>query len=151
MSLKGKGTAAREQERQAREVSKANQRRFAKANQPQKLRVQVNSAWAKMRPWYPVLLLVAVFSAVVVGVLLIRLGSPANNSLSRTFVNTNQFDEFSVLVAGLLGLSVAVAGFTWPAFWRIKGQVARPPRIAAAVLYAVMSIIIIAGPLGAAG
>jgi hypothetical protein len=87
-----------------------------------------------------------VFGAAAVGALLIRLGSTSNN-LSRTFANTAQFDEFSALVAGLLGLSAAVASFTWPAFWRIAKQVEPSPLIATIVLYIIMSFAIIVGPL----
>jgi hypothetical protein len=92
------------------------------------------------------LLLVVVFGAALGGVLLIRLGS-ASNSLSRTFANSNQFDELAAMVAGLLGLSAAVAFFTLRAFWRIKGQVGRSSKIATALLYIIVSIAIIVGPL----
>jgi hypothetical protein len=85
---------------------------------------------SKMRPWYPVLLLVAVLGAAALGALLVSWGSTSND-LSRNFADSNQFDEFTALVAGLVGVSVAVAAFTWPTFWRIRAQVGRSPLIAA--------------------
>ena len=100
-----------------------------------------------MRAWYPVLLLVAApGGGAVLGALLIRWRSTSND-LSRNFVGTNQFDEFSALVSGLFGVSVAVAFFTWPTFWRIKAQVTRSPLMAAIMFYLIVSAAVIVGPL----
>jgi hypothetical protein len=48
---------------------------------------------SKIRPWYPVMMLVAVLCVAALGDLVVRLGSGDSN-LSRSFSESNQFDEF---------------------------------------------------------
>jgi hypothetical protein len=98
-----------------------------------------------IRPWYPVLLLVAVFISAGIGALVIRWGS-TSTALGRAFSDSNQFGEFTALVAGLLGLAAVVASLTWPTFCRIASKTSRPSLIAAIVLYVIMSVAIVVGP-----
>ena len=100
---------------------------------------------SRIRPWYPVLLLVMVLGAGVLGALLIRLAS-TDNQLHSIFAGTNQFDDFTALVAGLFGVSVVVASFTWPTFWRIFVQVGWSARAAAILLYLLVSAAVVTGP-----
>jgi len=82
----------------------------------------------------PVYLLAAIFVAAWFGLNLIRWGSNSTLS-SRLFVSTNQFNEWSGIVAGILGVSIAVASMTWPRFLQVARAVGRVPVISAMSVY----------------
>ena len=73
------------------------------------------------------------------------LGSTSSD-LSRKFADTNQFDQFTALVAGLFGLSASVALSTLPTFRLIAAKASLPPKIAAIVFYLIVSVAVIVGP-----
>jgi hypothetical protein len=62
------------------------------------------------------------------------------------FATTNQFDEWSAIVAGVLGLCVAVAGATWPSFLRVARAAGHIPVISAVSVYILISIAVVFGP-----
>jgi hypothetical protein len=98
-----------------------------------------------IRLFIPVFFLIAVFgAAAALGAFLFRWGS-ASTAASKSFASTDQFDELSALTAGLLGLSVAVAAFTWSAFRRIAKEVGRDPVVCTLLLYVIVSAALILG------
>jgi hypothetical protein len=98
-----------------------------------------------IRQLLPLFLLIVIFIAAGAGALLIRWGSKSTLS-SRMFASTNQFDEWSGIVAGVLALSVAVASSTWPPFLRVAKEAGRLPVISAISVYVLISTSVILGP-----
>jgi hypothetical protein len=92
----------------------------------------------------PLFLLVAILGAAALGTLLFRWGS-ASTPMSRNFASTDQFDGLSALTAGLLGLSVGVAAFTWSAFRRVAKEAGRIPVLSTLLLYLIVSVALILG------
>jgi len=93
----------------------------------------------------PLFLLILIFIAAIAGDLLIRLDTNST-SISRGFADTNQFNEWSFIVAGVLGVCVAVAASTWPPFLRVARTASPVSVIVAVSIYLLISAAVILIP-----
>jgi hypothetical protein len=89
--------------------------------------------------------LIAIIAAAVAGTLIIRLHSTGTFS-SRLFAGTNQFGEWTAIVAVVAGSSVAVAGLTLPPLLRLKNDVGATAFWWALGAYALIGAVAVSGP-----
>jgi hypothetical protein len=98
----------------------------------------------------PVGLLIAILGAAGIGALLIRWRS-GDSTVSAMFASTEQFDEWSAIVAVVLGVSVAIAIWAWSPFRRVSKEVGSVPVVSAVVLYVLIGATVVFGPFAVEG